>query len=278
MISEDLVNTVRQVFGLNLYEARIWLALLAKGEASAGELADIANVPRSRAYDILESLEKKGFVVVRLGKPIRYAAIPPKEVFKRVKQRILQEAEERAKKLDILSQSDLAAQLELLYKQGLKNIDITENSASIRGRYNVYSQIEAMLMGAENKVIIFTTDTGAIRKVRAFEDLFRKLANRGVKIKIATKITERNVEYLKRIADIAEIRDSDKIRARMIIVDGKEVLFMLVDDNEIHDQGDIGVWINSEFLAQALDTLAEYAFEKLPHFEKAIEKLKSKSK
>ncbi|AAR38954.1 NEQ098 [Nanoarchaeum equitans Kin4-M] len=276
MINEDLVNTVRQIFGLNLYEARIWLALLAKGEATAGELSDMANVPRSRAYDILESLEKKGFVVMRLGKPIKYAAIPPREVFNRVKQRLLQEAQEKAKKLDLIAQSDLAAQLELLYKQGLKNLDITDNAASIRGRYSVYSQMEAMLRGAEEKVIIFTTETGAIRKVRAFEELFKQLYNRGVNIKMATKITERNVEYLKKIAPYVEIRDSDKINSRMIIVDGKEVLFMLNDDQNAYDQNDVGIWINSEFLAKALDSLVEYAFDKLPHFEKVLEKLKQK--
>ncbi len=276
MISEDLVNTVRQVFGLNLYEAKIWLALLAKGEATAGELADIANVPRSRAYDILESLEKKGFVVVRLGKPIRYAAIPPREVFRRVKERILQEAQEKARKLDVLAESDLAAQLELLYKQGLKNIDITENSAAIRGRYNLYSHIETMLAEAEKEVIIFTTETGIIRKVRAFEGLFKKLAERGVSIKVATKVTERNLEYLEKISPYADVRDSDGIRARIIIVDGKEVLLMLTDDLETHEQGDVGVWINSDFLAKALTSLSEFAFEKLPHFEKVVEKLKNK--
>ncbi len=46
-------------FGLNTYEAKVWTALLSRGVSTAGELSDIANVPRSRSYDILESLEKK---------------------------------------------------------------------------------------------------------------------------------------------------------------------------------------------------------------------------
>ena len=49
--------------GLNLYERKIFVALLARGVATAGELSQIANVPRSRSYDILESLADKGFVV-----------------------------------------------------------------------------------------------------------------------------------------------------------------------------------------------------------------------
>ena len=56
---------------LNLYEVKIWTALLSRGVSTAGELSDIANVPRSRTYDVLESLEKKGFIIMKLGKPIK---------------------------------------------------------------------------------------------------------------------------------------------------------------------------------------------------------------
>ncbi len=63
IVKEDFLNKLRQFFSLNLYEAKIWTALLSRGVSTAGELSDIGNVPRSRAYDILESLEKKGFVV-----------------------------------------------------------------------------------------------------------------------------------------------------------------------------------------------------------------------
>ncbi|MDP3765021.1 MAG: helix-turn-helix domain-containing protein, partial [Nanoarchaeota archaeon] len=34
--------------GLNSYEVKIWTALLSRGVSTAGELSDIANVPRSR--------------------------------------------------------------------------------------------------------------------------------------------------------------------------------------------------------------------------------------
>ncbi|MEM5872973.1 MAG: helix-turn-helix domain-containing protein, partial [Candidatus Aenigmatarchaeota archaeon] len=80
VINEELVSKIKAIFGLNTYEAKIWLALLAKGNATASELADLADIPRSRAYDILESLEKKGFTIMKLGKPIRYMAVPPSDV------------------------------------------------------------------------------------------------------------------------------------------------------------------------------------------------------
>ena len=88
IVKEDFLSKLRQFFGLNLYEVRIWTALLSRGVSTAGELSDIGDVPRSRAYDVLESLEKKGFVVMKVGKPIKYLAVEPKEVVERVKKSI----------------------------------------------------------------------------------------------------------------------------------------------------------------------------------------------
>ena len=88
IVKDEFLSKLRRYFGLNLYEVKIWSALLSRGVSTAGELSDIANVPRSRSYDVLESLEKKGFVVMKLGKPIKYIAVPPKEILKRVKKKI----------------------------------------------------------------------------------------------------------------------------------------------------------------------------------------------
>ena len=84
VLEEETLSKLRRIFDLNLYEVRIWTALLSRGKSTAGELSAIANVPRSRAYDILESLENKGFVVMKIGKPIQYLALSPNEVIERV--------------------------------------------------------------------------------------------------------------------------------------------------------------------------------------------------
>ncbi len=79
IISKEFLNKLKD-FNLNSYESKLWVALLSRGISTAGELSDISNVPRSRAYDVLESLEKKGFIIVKIGKPIRYLAVKPREV------------------------------------------------------------------------------------------------------------------------------------------------------------------------------------------------------
>ena len=76
--------------GLNSYEVKLWIALISKGLSTAGELSDISNVPRSRCYDVLESLKNKGFVFVERGKPAKYGAHPPKSTIKNIKEKIKQ--------------------------------------------------------------------------------------------------------------------------------------------------------------------------------------------
>ena len=58
MESDELL---KEAFGLNSYESRLYIALLGRG-MKAGEAAQASGVPQSRTYDTLRSLEKKGFV------------------------------------------------------------------------------------------------------------------------------------------------------------------------------------------------------------------------
>src|SRR3970282_1413045 len=95
IVKEEFLSKLRRYFCLNLYEVKIWTALLSRGVSTAGELSDIANVPRSLSYDVLESLEKKGFVIMKLGKPIKYIAVPPTEVVERVKKNLKEDADTR---------------------------------------------------------------------------------------------------------------------------------------------------------------------------------------
>jgi sugar-specific transcriptional regulator TrmB len=99
IVQQDFLNKLRD-FGLNSYESKLWAALLSRGISTAGELSDIANVPRSRTYDVLESLEKKGFIIMKLGKPIKYIAVPPSEVLERVKKKVEEDAQTKADMLD----------------------------------------------------------------------------------------------------------------------------------------------------------------------------------
>jgi len=261
IVKEEFLSNLRRFFNLNLYEVRIWAALLSRGVSTAGELSDIGNVPRSRAYDILESLEKKGFVVMKLGKPIKYIAVEPKEVIERVKKNIDLGAKDNIKKLDGLKGSDVLGELENLHTQGIEFIEPTDLSGAIKGRHNVYAHMETMIKGAKQNVTMVTSSKGLIRKMDAMKPELEKLSRKGVNIKIAAPVTKDSSKVLKSIARFAEVKDSKNVNARFVIVDNKELMFMVMNDEEVHPTYDIGIWINAPYFASALNNLFDNSWK-----------------
>jgi HTH-type transcriptional regulator, sugar sensing transcriptional regulator len=262
IVKEEFLSKLRRYFALNLYEVKIWTALLSRGVSTAGELSDIANVPRSRSYDVLESLEKKGFVVMKLGKPIKYIAVPPSEVLERVKKNMNEEAKERVKRLEELKGTEVVDELNSLHTQGVELVEPTDLSGSLRGRHNLYNHLELTIRNAEESVVIMTTAQGLMRKVEGMKPTFQQIKKRGVKIRIAAPITKESMAAVKDISDVAEVRHTDS-KARFVIVDGKELIFMVLDDNEVHPTYDVGIWVNTPFFSSALEDLFDLAWKNM---------------
>jgi sugar-specific transcriptional regulator TrmB len=256
VLREDLLSRLRELFGLNLYEVKIWTALLSRGTSTAGELSNISGVPRSRTYDILESLEKKGFVVMKLGKPIKFIAVKPDEVIERAKKNFIEQAKEKGKILDEIKGTELMNQLNEIYSKGIKYVEPHELSGALRGAYNITNHIESLIAKAQKEVIIATTEKGLEKKANILKAVMKKIAKKGVKVLVAAPITKENAKIAKELSKFAEIR-SCPVRARFVIIDGKVLTFMVMDDAQIHANYDIGIWINSEFFAGALRKMFE---------------------
>jgi HTH-type transcriptional regulator, sugar sensing transcriptional regulator len=272
IVKDEFLSKLRRYFALNLYEVKIWTALLSRGVSTAGELSDIANVPRSRSYDVLESLEKKGFAVTKIGKPIKYIAVPPTEVIERVKKNMKAEADDKVGRLDQLSKSDVITELNTLHTQGIELVEPSDLSGSLKGRHNLYNHLELTIRNAEESVIIMTTTQGLMRKIEGMLPTFEKLKKRGVTTRICAPITKECTNVLKELGEIAEVRHTPS-KARFCVVDGKEVIFMLLNDSEVHPTYDVGIWVNTPFFASALKELFDLAWKGLkPQKQVAVAK------
>ncbi len=262
IVNEEFLGKLRRAFSLNLYEVKLWTALLSRGVSTAGELSDIADVPRSRTYDVLESLERKGFVIVKPEKPIKYMAISPSEVLDRVQRRLLETTEEKQKRLAGLKNSDILKELALLYKQGIEPMQPTDFSGALKGRHNIYDHLALLTKEAQSSIIIATTEDGIVRKVRSLKPILEKAKSRGVKVRIAAPINEKTKEVISKLNGIAEIKDLKGISSRFCLVDGKQLLFMLMDDKDVHPTYDIGLWVSTPFFAGAMQDMFNLAWKK----------------
>ncbi len=242
---------LKQNFGLNIYEVKIWTAMLSRGIASAGELADISGVPRSRCYDVLESLEKKGFIIMKIGKPIKYLAVNPDAVLERVKKTIKDEADELAVQMENIKETEEFKDLELLHKTGVKHVDISDISKSIVGRASVNRQIKDMLSKAKVKVVVVSTQEHIERAVKILKGFMQSFSKKGVK---ATIYAPQNKVVAKKLQGVAQIEYSPN--TSFVSIDGKEMLFMVSNANVASDY-EVAIWISSPFFVNAVDILFE---------------------
>jgi sugar-specific transcriptional regulator TrmB len=261
IVRDEFLGRLRKIFDLNLYEVKVWTALLSRGTSTAGELSNISDVPRSRTYDILESLEKKGFIIMKLGKPIKFIALKPEEVVERVKKNLIKTAQERTKRLEVLRDDEVLDELNTLFTQGVKFVEPSDLSGSLKGRQNIYNHLDMMVRDAEKTVTIVTTADGLNRKMEALMPSFDRCKKRGVKIRIAAPITKDNLKIAKELKRVAEVRDLQGMKARFVVIDSNQLMFMLLDDEKFHPNYDVGVWISTEFFANALEQLFELAWK-----------------
>jgi len=262
IIKDEFLSRLRKIFDLNLYEAKVWTALLSRGQSTAGELSNISDVPRSRTYDILESLEKKGFIVMKIGKPIRFIALKPEEVVERVKRNLVVEASEKSKRLERLKGDEVLEELGNIFTNGIKFVESSDLSGSLRGRQNMYNHIDMMLRAAERSITIVTTAEGLNRKLEALMPTLEKAKKRGVLIKIASPINIDNEKVAKDLSKVADIRDSSELglTGRFVIVDSEQLMFMVLDDKTVHPNYDVGVWLSTSFLAQSMEQMFDVAW------------------
>ncbi len=261
IVKEEFLSRLRKIFDLNLYEVKVWTALLSRGTSTAGELSSISDVPRSRTYDILESLEKKGFIVMKLGKPIKFIALKPEEVIERVKKNLVVSAKEKSQRLEKLKGDEVLEELTGLFSDGIKYIEPSELSGHLKGRQNIHNHLDMLVREAQNTITLVTTEDGLNRKMEVLLPSLEKAKKRGVTIRIAAPITEANKQIAKDFSKVAEIKDVEGLRARFMIIDSEQLMFMLLNDEEVHPTYDVGVWINTEFFAQALEQLFEIAWK-----------------
>lgn len=263
MIDERLVDTIKEHFDLNSYEAKVWVALLGRGIASAGELAELTGVPRSRTYDILESLERKGLVIMRLGKPIKYISINPREVIDKLKKRVDLELHERVKRIDEVKENPIWSEIVGLYENGIKKVDPTQISGAIKGRHHLHDRFEELFGESQDEILLATSGIELNRMVEYHYPAMRAAKERGVRIIIAvTKegVTDKNLKLSKELGDVKEL---DDFETRFVIIDSREMIFMLTSDQDVHPSYDTGVWIHSPFYTGSIRNMFMNSWEKM---------------
>ena len=249
LLQKETLNDLRERFRLNIYEIKIWTSLLSRGVAAASELAEISGVPRSRCYDVLESLEKKGFIIMKIGKPIKYIAVHPNAVVERVQKGLQEDAQQQILSVEKLSETDIFRELELLHKTGIKKIDVEDITNSVAGKNNVNRFVKDMMLRARKSIVIATNGEGLKNKAKVYKKIKDNIAKKKVKVKFYSNASNMLNDHKE--LDITAIKQD----ARFVSIDNEEIFFIIAENNNPDSYS--GVWIKSPYFVSTLSELFE---------------------
>ncbi|MFB6203003.1 MAG: TrmB family transcriptional regulator [Candidatus Nanohaloarchaea archaeon] len=251
--SQETLDALEDI-GLNMYERKIYSALLGRGVSTAGELSEMTNVPRSRAYDVLESLAEKGFAVIKSSKPMEYVAIPPSQAIENIKKQHRKDLEDKLEKLDSFKDSDAVEELEQLYDQGVELVDPAEMSGSLKGRHQIHQHMGTMFQDADEDIKIMTSEEGLKNIRENHHELLEEAREEGVNVEVLAPVTEENREAYEDLSSVAEVRhlDGDEFdvpEGRFAIIDGNALTMSMTHD-EVHSTQETAFWSKSDHMAE----------------------------
>jgi len=184
--------------GLTLYEARAYIALVARGVGDAATLAQTAGIPRTSAYKVLESLSQKGYATPTGGKPILFRPKPPLEVAESLKTAIQEVFEKLATLHQIVGDH---GEPQLVYL--------------LAGREKVVAKIGELLDQSTKSFILTTPVISELR-----DDLGKKVQHavkRGVVVTFVTQPLQRVPEGVQHIT-------REHLVATEVLADGEHAL------------------------------------------------------
>ncbi|MDP4144067.1 MAG: helix-turn-helix domain-containing protein [Bacillota bacterium] len=123
-MTENSLFTKLQKFGLNQYEAKAYVALLSTGTANAYSISKASGIPRSRIYDVLESITNRGIVMVEeTSDNIKnYTALPSNVFLERIREEWSSTYNDVEKELKLLETKDKKEDIYVSTVKGEKNI------------------------------------------------------------------------------------------------------------------------------------------------------------
>ncbi len=255
---QELISKVKNYFNLNIYETKVWLALLSKGVASAGEIAEISGVPRSRTYDVLESLEKQGFAMQKIGKPVKYFAVKPVTVIEKLKKNVSEQMNDRITMLSNIKDTQEYKELEILHSSNIELIKKQDISGTIKGRTNINAQINELINSCNKEIILCAQASEVKRRIKLLEPLFKQVNDSKRKLTVAINGSDEDIKLINSRLGIRS-KKSD-VNSSFYIIDKTQILFMLNDTEDNNEQ--MAVWFSSPFFVQSFIGLFDLAMRK----------------
>ncbi len=244
MTISDRARRSLQEFGLTDYEIRSYTSLLEIGPATASELSEASGVPYSKIYEVLGSLEKKGWIEMEHGRPSKYYPKPPSVALEITKSQI----ENALKTNEGLVLKELQPVFE---KKGVRE---RPDIWIVRGNLNVLARIRETVEHVQKEILAAVPSIPDVT-AEMLIPLVKTIADKGVKVQIMTMKTPMS-ETMAKLAKFCEVRVREQMFGGGIISDGREVILLLGQEGE--EGIGLAIWSDHMGLAKFAKNYFEY--------------------
>jgi sugar-specific transcriptional regulator TrmB len=244
MAISDVTRRSLQQLGLTDYEIRSYTSLLDIGPATASELSEASSVPYSKVYEVLGSLEKKGWIEMEHGRPSKYYPKPPSVA--------MEIARAQLETTFRTNESLVLGELQPLYEK--KGVRERPDIWIVRGDFNVLAKVRETIEHVQ-KEILAAVPALPESVVNALIPLLKAIVERGVKVQLMTMRAPVS-ETLNRLAKLCEVRVRDQMFGGGIIADGREVILLLGQESD--EAIGLAIWSDHIGLAKFAKNYFEY--------------------
>jgi len=233
--------------GLSTYQALVYISLTYMISGTATEISLNSNVPRSKIYDVLKTLGEKGFIEIERGRPLKYQVVPPKEVFRHHREKMLEE-------LDI-------AEMELNYAYENQLSKTPAPIWLIHGTDRIIKK-ELEIISRAKKTVNIRMGFLFKDEINQLKEKFDKLINRGIEVNILASpqayVDNKKIDIIREFRrSNVNIMKANLPYVKMIVRDGREMIHIFTKfsgkERSVISNTAIGVWNQYEDIAKNYD-------------------------
>jgi sugar-specific transcriptional regulator TrmB len=205
--------------GLSTYAARTFVALVALGDATAQDVSDVADVPRTRVYDAADELRKQGLIDVQQSTPKRFWPISVDTATRRLER-------EFSNRVNAVATA-------------LRSIETVERTReqrgvwTVTGRETVTDRVVEFVEEAETEVVYTTAADLLTDRV---VDALSAASERGVTIQLAGMSAHATTTIRDELPEASTFESmwnwSDTPAGRLLMVDRERTLVSVLVDGD----------------------------------------------
>lgn len=253
------------------YEIMVYIKLLEKKFYTASQMAAAAGVPRTKTYEVINSLVNKGFCK-RIPCPVKkFSAVEPEIALENIKARLAQETSQKCNIIDSVL-SDLKSVFEH------QSNDEPENDYVniYKGKTTIWQKIQEMTVTAKSEILVFSKEPYIITAGKS-QNAYSKV-NPKVKIKTVYQMPKKpDNKYLDGLEMFhkagEEIKMNPHLPSKLTIIDREFAIIVTVNQDYERDEFSCMI-VNQKDIVNTYISLFDYVWADSESFQNYIERVR----